>query len=231
MHLYRFFDEEETLLYVGISKNFGQRIKEHEKANRHWFQFQKRYALEFIDSREAIEIERQTIQKEKPIFNKTHSAMPLKIASEYLQKRLPQITDAENVYSVRFWLAQLEISDLKQKLEDSYKQRKFLRERVRELENSHQYQTARRTVTKDLHRERAKSMHKNLKSNGKVWGKDIGPKSQLSENVRALVKKRRAEGWAFGMIAAELTELKIPTARGGKWHAATVKAIIKSKWD
>lgn len=230
MHLYRFFDENEVLLYVGISKNFGQRIKEHEKANRHWFQFQKRYELEFIDSREAIEIERRTIQIEKPLFNKTHSQTPAKIASEYLQKRLPQIADVENIYSVRFWLAQLEIADLKQKLDDSYKQRKFLRERVRELENSYEYKTARRLVTKDLHRERAKSMHKNLKSKGKVWGKDMGPKSKIDENVKALIRKRRAEGWGFSMIAAELTELSIPTARGGKWHAATVKAMIQSKW-
>lgn len=68
--LYRFFDSENRLLYVGISKFFEARIKQHYR-NSSWFFESKYVTLEHYETRAEVEkAESIAIQTELPLHNK-----------------------------------------------------------------------------------------------------------------------------------------------------------------
>ena len=70
--LYRFFDESENLLYVGISSNHVRRMTDH-KRSAEWFYRVKSAKFEHFQQRfDAEEAEKKAIQTEKPIFNIQH---------------------------------------------------------------------------------------------------------------------------------------------------------------
>lgn len=68
--LYRFFDKDNKLLYVGISSNWQQRLKQHYKDSD--FHDESSYiTLEHYETREAVEqAERIAIETEMPKYNK-----------------------------------------------------------------------------------------------------------------------------------------------------------------
>lgn len=68
--LYRFYDVNDRLLYVGISSNWIARLRSHEKQS-HFFVLAHTIRIEHFASREAVEqAEITAIQTEKPIFNR-----------------------------------------------------------------------------------------------------------------------------------------------------------------
>ena len=68
--LYRYFDEADQLLYVGITKTPRKRDREHSKLSE-WHQFATRRTLEWHDNRDAaLAAERAAIRDESPIFNR-----------------------------------------------------------------------------------------------------------------------------------------------------------------
>ena len=68
--LYRFFDSEGRLLYVGISKFFEARMKQHYR-NSSWFFDSMSVTLEHFETREQVEqAEAIAIKSENPIHNK-----------------------------------------------------------------------------------------------------------------------------------------------------------------
>jgi predicted GIY-YIG superfamily endonuclease len=68
--LYRFFDSDGRLLYVGISKFFEARLKQHYR-NSSWFFDSVTCTLEHFDTREQVEqAESLAIKTENPIHNK-----------------------------------------------------------------------------------------------------------------------------------------------------------------
>jgi predicted GIY-YIG superfamily endonuclease len=68
--LYRFFDSEDRLLYVGISKFFEARLKQHYR-NSSWFFDSVRVTLEHYETREQVELaESVAITTENPLHNK-----------------------------------------------------------------------------------------------------------------------------------------------------------------
>ena len=50
----------------------------------------------------------------------------------------------------------------------------------------------------------------------------------LPESLRDRVVKDHASGLSLRQIATLLTEQGEPTARGGKWHASTVRHVLRS---
>lgn len=67
--LYRFFDENNTLLYVGITKDWNSRLKAHHKAD--FFSAVATMTLERYPDRESLaEAELAAIRKENPIYNR-----------------------------------------------------------------------------------------------------------------------------------------------------------------
>lgn len=99
MHtLYRHFDQNDELLYIGVTSNLFRRTAEHERSSP-WFRDIARIDLRHFDSREdAIEAEDRAISNEKPKHNQTVNAfLDTKQAAAYLRipvKELMQLQKA-----------------------------------------------------------------------------------------------------------------------------------------
>ena len=75
--LYRFYDTDDNLLYVGITVELGWRWKQH--ARREWWRQVTRATVEHHPSRdEAAAAERTAIQQEHPRWNVIHKPPPPK---------------------------------------------------------------------------------------------------------------------------------------------------------
>jgi DNA invertase Pin-like site-specific DNA recombinase len=72
--------------------------------------------------------------------------------------------------------------------------------------------------------ERAKSVHAVRRSQGKR----AGQAPLLPEVVRLRIAGEHAEGKGLNAIAAALNEEGVPTAKGGKWYASTIRHVIHS---
>lgn len=71
--LYRFFDADGALLYVGITKNGAQRWHEHSKSKEWWGRVAST-TVEHYDTRAAaLDAERAAIVAERPLFNVVHN--------------------------------------------------------------------------------------------------------------------------------------------------------------
>ena len=71
--LYRFYDSDDTLLYVGISSNWQQRLKQHYK-NSNFHDEAVVITLEHFETREQVEsAEKQAILSENPKYNKAYN--------------------------------------------------------------------------------------------------------------------------------------------------------------
>lgn len=62
----------------------------------------------------------------------------------------------------------------------------------------------------------------------KAKGARLGRPVTLDPKVRARIVRERKAGRSFQVIAEKLTADGIPTARGGRWHAETVRGIVGS---
>lgn len=76
--------------------------------------------------------------------------------------------------------------------------------------------------------ERHRDWHAEKRARGIVWGKDEGPTALLPSEVRQRIAAEHQEGRSLRAIANGLNAEEIPTARGGRWHASTVRAILSS---
>src|SRR6201986_3880091 len=75
--LYRCFDAEGNLLYVGATKNVFQRIIEHKVQSGHWFRSVTRVEIQHFDSRkEALAAEAVAITLENPKHNTVTPRVP-----------------------------------------------------------------------------------------------------------------------------------------------------------
>jgi predicted GIY-YIG superfamily endonuclease len=96
--LYRHWDAEGNLLYVGVSSRISQRIKEHSKHSKWWLDVAS-ITLEHFETREdVIAAEINAIEKEKPKHNIKHTKKQLKEKKE----RLVQIETRHDNFTARF---------------------------------------------------------------------------------------------------------------------------------
>lgn len=80
--LYRHFDADDGLLYVGISLNYLNRLGDHRKGSP-WFRLIARTTVEWFQSREeALEAERAAIMVEAPQCNVIHNRSHRLVADE-----------------------------------------------------------------------------------------------------------------------------------------------------
>jgi DNA invertase Pin-like site-specific DNA recombinase len=75
---------------------------------------------------------------------------------------------------------------------------------------------------------RVTRQHEARRARGIVWGVDEGSRCELPAETVALITGLRAEGVSLRGIVAELVSRNIPTARGGVWQPATVRAVLNS---
>lgn len=72
-YLYRAFTKDGTLLYVGISGRWSERLHQHEKESE-WFERTDYVLIRRFPDRESVAAaEKAAIRAEKPIYNKQHS--------------------------------------------------------------------------------------------------------------------------------------------------------------
>ena len=72
--------------------------------------------------------------------------------------------------------------------------------------------------------ERQKDVHRDRRSNGKVWGIDLGPTPDIEQEIRERIYKNRQLDMSYQLIADALNAEGIPTAHEGKqWYPATVR--------
>jgi hypothetical protein len=74
--LYRWFDWDDRLLYVGITRTLAARQEAHAKASS-WSRFAVNCTVERYPNRDAVELaERYAIEEERPLFNHVHNDTP-----------------------------------------------------------------------------------------------------------------------------------------------------------
>jgi len=76
--------------------------------------------------------------------------------------------------------------------------------------------------------ERHKDWHNAKKERGLVWGLHEGPRLELPKEVQERIVSERNSGASLRHIAEGLNSDKVATARGGKFHASTVAAVLNS---
>ena len=105
--IYRAFDIDGTLLYVGISKNIGRRLREHEKSSIWWSEAVDGGRIEFECAwGERAEVERHEaalIRSEKPVYNVTHNTNS---PADQLMIRKDALVSALRKREVWQWTAQ-----------------------------------------------------------------------------------------------------------------------------
>jgi predicted GIY-YIG superfamily endonuclease len=70
--LYRFYDDNEVLLYAGITNSLSHRLAQHE-ASKHWWRAVTSVTVEHYDTRAEAEAEEQkAIREELPVWNIAH---------------------------------------------------------------------------------------------------------------------------------------------------------------
>lgn len=67
--LYRLYDNEDRLLYVGITFRVGGRLEEHRIYQPWWGQVERSTVETHPNRRAALEAERRAITEENPIHN------------------------------------------------------------------------------------------------------------------------------------------------------------------
>jgi len=76
---------------------------------------------------------------------------------------------------------------------------------------------------------RQKDVHEDRRSKGKVWGKNIGPKSALNDETKERIWNERNSGMSFGEIAERLNNEGVETTnRGKQWYPSTVRHVFLS---
>jgi DNA invertase Pin-like site-specific DNA recombinase len=74
---------------------------------------------------------------------------------------------------------------------------------------------------------RQKDVHEDRRTEGKVWGVDLGPKSVLDEELKEEIFKLRMAGQSFNEIAKQLNADGVPTTNKGKqWYASAVRHVF-----
>lgn len=70
--LYRFYDADDRLLYVGITSRVPSRLSQHAR-DKEWFPYVARASFEHYQHRDdAALAEKKTIKRERPLYNLAH---------------------------------------------------------------------------------------------------------------------------------------------------------------
>jgi len=62
----------------------------------------------------------------------------------------------------------------------------------------------------------------------KASGRRLGRPVEQAQAVRDRIAAEQAEGRSLRSIAADLNAEAVPTARGGRWHASTIRRVLDS---
>lgn len=100
--LYRHFDADGTLLYVGVTRDLTARMAEHQR-NSFWWASVETTNIEWVEVSRALAIEASAIASDRPIHNDMHRPKELRLdpashrrrgASQTTPARWKQLADA-----------------------------------------------------------------------------------------------------------------------------------------
>lgn len=74
--------------------------------------------------------------------------------------------------------------------------------------------------------ERAKDIHRDRRERGVVWGKDMGPRMEVSMITKEEILLKRSMGYSLQKIADDLNRRGIQTPRGGSWYSSSIKNVL-----
>lgn len=83
-------------------------------------------------------------------------------------------------------------------------------------------------ILRDLEDQHCQRLAEQAAVRKKANGERLGRPVSLPEEVRDRIVRDRAIGMTLSAIARNLTADEVPTARGGHWHPATVRAVLAS---
>jgi hypothetical protein len=115
--LYRHFDADRVLLYIGISENPVTRARDHA-AGSIWAQFAVHWEGTWHTTRDlALAAERDAIISEKPLFNKQHANYDKQPTIDYLARqimnpRTAEVSTTSHQLTVAFTCVQCKGADL-----------------------------------------------------------------------------------------------------------------------
>lgn len=72
-YVYRHYDEDGLLLYVGVSNDVGRRLEQHSKTAPWARRVSRTTIVSFPDRESALAGEREAIETEKPTYNSTYN--------------------------------------------------------------------------------------------------------------------------------------------------------------
>lgn len=84
--IYRYWDRDGVLLYVGISFDARRRAKDHRRGSP-WWRFVARGTAQSCAATDSLTTEAALIRAERPIFNNKHSQVPWPVTVEYCARR------------------------------------------------------------------------------------------------------------------------------------------------
>ena len=84
--LYRFLDEADHLLYVGISARWPNRLAQHAKEKPWWTDVHRVELRHFPSRRAAARAEAEAIGRERPLWNVTHNSGPRQLPETWRDK-------------------------------------------------------------------------------------------------------------------------------------------------
>lgn len=91
--LYRYFDKDDNLLYVGISSNYQARAASHAKFSK-WSHLASYVRLEHFPNRQSVlDAEKFAIISEKPIYNIIHNQQAVTSENHWLDLISFSLTD------------------------------------------------------------------------------------------------------------------------------------------
>lgn len=100
-NLYRHFNEDGALLYVGISLSAVNRLSAHSRGAP-WFSEIVRIEIEKFDTREAAhDAEKKAIAREKPRHNVQHVPKPEPVIEKKLEPKQPEAKHTDRLLTFR----------------------------------------------------------------------------------------------------------------------------------
>ena len=92
--LYRFFDSNDQLIYVGITSRHAERWDEHGKNSAWWLHVDHATISHFQSRTDALHAEAEAIENEKPLYNVSRS----KVNSQSRRNRALMSGQLKNAY-------------------------------------------------------------------------------------------------------------------------------------
>lgn len=91
--LYRFYDANDQLLYIGVSLEIAWRWRSHSRT-KPWWTTVARATIDHYDTRRgALAAERAAIKAERPLWNVTHNQAGVAVALKTIGEAATQLTD------------------------------------------------------------------------------------------------------------------------------------------